>query len=89
MFVEKKHSPKQILRKIRGLIKPPNVMVKAISPSIQIQRDVGWAYTRGEIDLFSGLTTMLVLNAALWTAPGLMLTTINASDHCCFRAADG
>jgi len=40
MFIEKKHSPKQILRKIQGLIKPPNVMVKKISPSIKILRDV-------------------------------------------------
>ncbi|MFN2232698.1 MAG: CocE/NonD family hydrolase, partial [Anaerolineales bacterium] len=40
MYVEKKHSPKQILRKIQGLIKPPNVMVKAISPSVKILRDV-------------------------------------------------
>lgn len=40
MFVEKKHSPKQVLRKIRGLISPPNVMVKKISPSIKILRDV-------------------------------------------------
>jgi hypothetical protein len=40
MYVEKKHSPKQILRKIQGLIKPPNVMVKAISQSVKILRDV-------------------------------------------------
>ena len=40
MFVQKKNSPEQILRKIRGLIKPPNVMVKEISPSVNILRDV-------------------------------------------------
>ncbi len=40
MFVEKKNSPKQLFGKLRGLIKPPNVMVKEISPSIKILRDV-------------------------------------------------
>lgn len=40
MVVEKKNSPKQILRKFRGLIKPPNVMVNEINPGIQILRDV-------------------------------------------------
>jgi len=40
MFVEKKNSLKQILGKLRGLINPPNVMVKAISPSVKIMRDV-------------------------------------------------
>ena len=40
MFVQKKNSPKQILRKLRSLIKPPNVMVKEISPAIKILRDV-------------------------------------------------
>jgi hypothetical protein len=39
MFVEKKNFPKQLLGKIRGLINSPNVMVKSISPSIQILRD--------------------------------------------------
>jgi predicted acyl esterase len=40
MYVEKKNSPKQIFGKIRGLINPPNVQVKEISPSIKILRDV-------------------------------------------------
>ena len=40
MFVQKKNSPKQIFGKLRGLINPPNVMVKEISPSIKILRDV-------------------------------------------------
>ena len=40
MFVQKKNSPKQILGKLRGLINPSNVMVKEISPSIKILRDV-------------------------------------------------
>ena len=40
MYVVKKNSPKQILGKIRGLINPPNVQVKEISPSIKILRDV-------------------------------------------------
>ena len=40
MYVEKKNSPKQILGKFRGLINPPNVQVKEISPSIKILRDV-------------------------------------------------
>lgn len=40
MFVQKKNSLKQVFGKIRGLIKPPNVMVKAISTSIKILRDV-------------------------------------------------
>ncbi len=40
MFVQKKNSLKQILGKIRALINPPNVIVKEISPSIKIFRDV-------------------------------------------------
>lgn len=40
MYVEKKNSPKQIFGKLRGLINPPNVQVKEISPSIKILRDV-------------------------------------------------
>ncbi len=40
MYVEKKNSPKQIFGKLRGLINPRNVMVKQISPSIKILRDV-------------------------------------------------
>ncbi len=40
MFVEKKNAPKQILGKLRGLINPPNVQVKKISPSVKILRDV-------------------------------------------------
>jgi predicted acyl esterase len=40
MFVQKKNSPKQIFSKIRGLINPTNVIVKKISPSIKILRDV-------------------------------------------------
>jgi len=40
MYIEKKNSLKQILGKLRGLIKPPNVMVKTVSPSIKILRDV-------------------------------------------------
>lgn len=40
MYIEKKNSPKQIFGKLRGLINPPNVQVKEISPSIKILRDV-------------------------------------------------
>ena len=40
MYVEKKNSPKQILGKLRGLINPPNVHVKKISPSIKILRNI-------------------------------------------------
>jgi len=40
LFVQKKNSPKQILGKLRGLLKPPNVLVKEISASIQVLRDV-------------------------------------------------
>ena len=40
MYVEKKNSPKHILGKLRGLINPPNVQVKEVSPSMKILRDV-------------------------------------------------
>jgi predicted acyl esterase len=40
MFVQKKNSLKQIIGKLRCLINPPNVMVKEISPSVKILRDV-------------------------------------------------
>lgn len=40
MFVQKKNNLKQIFGKLRGLIKPPNVMVKEISPSVRVLRDV-------------------------------------------------
>ena len=40
MFVQKKNSPKQVLGKIRGVINPPNVMVKEASPNMKILRDV-------------------------------------------------
>ncbi|MCP4610144.1 MAG: CocE/NonD family hydrolase [Planctomycetes bacterium] len=39
MYVEKKNTPKQILAKLGCLIKPPNVQVKEISPSVKILRD--------------------------------------------------
>ena len=40
MIVKKKNSPKQIFRKFRAMINPPNVTVNEISPSIKILRDV-------------------------------------------------
>lgn len=40
MFVQKKNTPKQILGKLRGLIKPPNVQVHETSSGIKTLRDV-------------------------------------------------
>ncbi len=40
MIIQKKNSPKQILNKIKGLIKPSNYTVVEANPSIKILRDV-------------------------------------------------
>ncbi len=67
MFVQKKNSPKQIFQKLRGLIKPPNVMVKEISPGIKILRDVHIPMRDG-----SYLSANIYLPAQAGTFPPLL-----------------
>ena len=67
MFVQKKNSPKQILQKLRGLIKPPNVMVKEISPGIKILRDVHIPMRDG-----SHLSANIYMPAQAGTFPSLL-----------------